>query len=290
MSQEFAEVRIVDNFYQTSSFIPMPVVLVSTFSASGAINLGPYSLCFPHYIAGAHEHAMMLIARGSSNTAQNILRTKVCSLNYIPDKKKYMKNCVMLGYPGETTEEKMKKSIFTLIKADAFGKPRNTQVCNAHPDIVKEAVQVFLCSWDETYPLQHNKERLEYHFLLKIDKIIMPKKWKECLFTGRGFPPLPIDYGYRNNVRFWFSKHAEPYAIPIPREKGNTMDTVKYACTRFDPAIQWKDEACARLLKVPAIFLNGMIEVIVAAAKEQGVSIITPQFIDRLRDKRFNET
>ena len=117
MAKEFTEVRIVDNFYQTSGFFPMPVVLVSTQSESGKTNLGPYSLCFPYIITGGHGHAMMLISRSSSNTAQNIIRTKVCALNFIPDKKRYMKNCVMLGFPGETTEEKMKHSIFC---PDAF--------------------------------------------------------------------------------------------------------------------------------------------------------------------------
>jgi len=289
MSQDFTEIRIVDNFYQTSSFIPMPVILVSTFSESGMINLGPYSLCFPHIIAGDQQHAMMLIARGSSNTAANIIRTKVCALNFIPDTKKYMKNCVMLGYPGETTEEKMKRSIFTLLPATTYGKPRNRQVCATHPDMVKEAVQVFLCSWDESFPLQYNTERMEYHFLLRIDKIIMQRKWRDCLFKGQGFPALPVDYGYRDNVRFWFARHSPPYAIPIPREKGNTMATVKYACSRFDPKITWNEDACARLLKVPAIFLNGMIEVVVDAAKEKGISVITPQFVDSLRDRRFDE-
>jgi flavin reductase (DIM6/NTAB) family NADH-FMN oxidoreductase RutF len=288
MSHDFSEVRIADNFYQTSSFFPMPVILVSTFAESGMINLGPYSLCFPHFIAGDNDHAMMLIARGSSNTAQNIIRTKVCSLNFIPDKKKFMKNCVMLGYPGETPEEKMPRSIFTLMPAKSFGTPRNTQVCSTHPDIVKESVQVFLCSWDDSFPLQHNKDRMEYHFLLRIDKIIMQKKWKECLFKGEGFPALPIDFGYRDNVRFWFTKHSPPYAIPIPREKGNTMETVRYACSRFDPTVKWQDEACAKLLKVPAIFLNGMIEMAVDAAKEEGITLITPQFVDRLRDKRLS--
>jgi hypothetical protein len=67
------------------------------------------------------------------------------------------------------------------------------------------------------------------------------------------------------------------------------METVKYACSRFDPNIKWKEDACARLLKVPAIFLNGMIEVVVDAAKEKGISVITPQFVDSLRDKRFDE-
>jgi flavin reductase (DIM6/NTAB) family NADH-FMN oxidoreductase RutF len=267
----------------------MPVVLVSTCSESGKINLGPYSLCFPHVIAGEREHAMMLIARGTSNTAGNIVRTKVCTINFIPDKKRYMKNCIMLGYPGETTEEKMKNSIFTLLPATAYGTPRNSQGNATYPDIVKEAVQTFLCSWDESFPLQYNKERMEYHFLLRIDKIIMQKKWKDCLLKGKGFPALPIDFGYRDNVRFWFTKHSRPYPVSIPREKGNTMDTVRYACTRFDPDIKWEDDACAKLLKVPTIFLKTMIGVIVDRAKKEGVTVVTAQFIDKIQDKRSSE-
>ena len=289
MSEEFAEVRILDNFYQTSSFFPMPVVLVSTFSESGKVNLGPYSLCFPHVIAGQGDYAMMLIARGTSNTAQNIIRTKVCTLNFIPHKRKYMKNCVALGYPGETTEEKMKNSIFKLLPATAYGKPRNSQVSSVYPDIVKETVQTFLCSWDESYPFQSNPEQMEYHFLLRIDKIIMKKKWKDCLFKGKGFPILPIDFGYRDNVRFWFAKQSRPYAVPVPREKGNTLDTIKYACTRFDPDIKWEDEACAKLLKIPTIFLKMMVGRIVERAKKEGVTVITPEFLDKIQDKRFGE-
>jgi len=289
MSEEFAEIRILDNFYQTSSFFPMPVVLVSTFSESGKVNLGPYSLCFPHYVAGKGDHAMMLIARGDSNTAQNIIRTKVCALNFIPDKKRYMKNCVMLSYPGETTEEKMKNSIFTLLSAASYGKPRNSMVSEIYPDIVQEAVQVFLCSWDESLPLQSNMESKEYHFLLRIDKIIMKKKWKNCLLKGKGFPALPIDFGYRDNVRFWFTKHSRPYAVSIPREKGNTLETVKYAVTRFDPDVRWEDEACVRLQKVPAIFLKTMIGGIVEKAKLEGITVITAEFLDKIRDKRSSE-
>lgn len=49
---DFTDVKILDNFYQTSCFYPMPVVLVSTLAESGQTNLGPYSLCFPHVISG----------------------------------------------------------------------------------------------------------------------------------------------------------------------------------------------------------------------------------------------
>ena len=48
----FKNLRIVDNFYQTSMFYPMPTMLISTLSPSGATSLGAYSLCFPYYIAG----------------------------------------------------------------------------------------------------------------------------------------------------------------------------------------------------------------------------------------------
>ena len=103
----FKDLRIVDNFYQTSSFFPMPTTEIGTLSESGQTNLGSYSLCFPYYIAGKDYYAMLLCCRNSSNTAKNILRTGKCSINFITDKRKYFKEAVRLGYPGETTEEKI---------------------------------------------------------------------------------------------------------------------------------------------------------------------------------------
>lgn len=286
MHEEFTEVRMLDNFYQTSSFFPMPVVLVSTLAESGRTNLGPYSLCFPYHVTGGQDYAMMLIARGTSNTALNIVRTKVCALNFIPDKKKYMKNCVMLGYPGESTEEKMKNSIFTLRPSTRNETSHKNQNPPSYPEIVNEAFQVFECTWDDRFPLKRNGDLVENHFLLLIDKIVMKKKWKDKLFKGKGFPALPIDYGYRDNVRFWFTKHSRPYAVPIPKEKGNSIEVIKYACTRYDPDIKWEDEACAKIVKVPNIFLKKVISGVVKAAKEEGISVITPQFMDKIQDKR----
>lgn len=57
--EQFKDLRIVDNFYQTSSFIPMPTILIGTVSESGQTNLGSYSLCFPYYIAGKDYYAMI---------------------------------------------------------------------------------------------------------------------------------------------------------------------------------------------------------------------------------------
>ncbi len=84
----FKDLRIVDNFYQTSAYFPMPTVLVGTVSPNGMTNLGAYSLIQPYYIAGRDYYAMLLCCRNSSNTAQNILRGSKVSLNFITDSRK----------------------------------------------------------------------------------------------------------------------------------------------------------------------------------------------------------
>ncbi len=52
---DLVDVRVLDNFYQTSSYYPMPVVMVSTLDEQGKTNLGSYSLCFPISL-GANMH------------------------------------------------------------------------------------------------------------------------------------------------------------------------------------------------------------------------------------------
>ena len=69
----FENLRIVDNFYQTSLFFPMPTVIVSTLCEDGSTSCGPYSLVQPYYVAGKDFYAMLLNCRNSSNTAQHIL-------------------------------------------------------------------------------------------------------------------------------------------------------------------------------------------------------------------------
>ncbi|MEG0873429.1 MAG: hypothetical protein RSE00_05485 [Clostridia bacterium] len=72
----FEDIRIVDNFYQTSSYFPMPTTLIGSLNENGKTNLGAYSLCFPYYIAGKEYYAMLLCCRNSSNTAKNILQNR----------------------------------------------------------------------------------------------------------------------------------------------------------------------------------------------------------------------
>ena len=56
----FKDLRIVDNFYQTSSYIPMPTVLISSLAEDGSTSVGSYSLCFPYYIAGKGYYALIV--------------------------------------------------------------------------------------------------------------------------------------------------------------------------------------------------------------------------------------
>lgn len=285
MKDDFQKVNTLDNFYQTSGFYPMPVVMVGTVSENGQTNIGSYSLCFPYLIAG--RHAMVLISRESSNTAQNIQRNGTCSLNFIPFKKKLLKNSVMLGFPGETTEEKMKNSVFTLVPSTRTGEEKKPGA--VYPEIVAESVQVFECTWDRSFQAKFRDEDGECHFVLMIDKIVMKEKWKKRLFDGKGFPAMPVDFGYRNSRGFWFAKHTRPYEVLIPREKGVSAESIVYATDRFDPDVKWEKEACAKLVKVPRVFLNTVIGSCVETAKKEGLKTITPEFMDRIRDKRSRE-
>ena len=301
----FKNIRMVDNFYQTSSFIPMPTIEISTLDEKGNTNIGSYSLCFPYYIAGKDYYAMILECRNSSNTCKNILRTKKCALNFISDKPKYFKEAVRLGFPGETTEEKMKDCIFTLVD----GKRANEDKKGKYPKIVKEAYQVFECTWDDSLEDAYkDKVQEEYngpyhnfngitskfgaHFILKIDNILIKEKYYDSIINGvsaTGFPRVPVDYGYRDSKNFWYTTFKRPRKEPIPKNKGVGLDSVKYAASRIDPEVKFTDEACEMLVKVPRVFLTMVLKGCVEWAKENNVSLITEKEMKIINDKRSKE-
>ena len=301
----FKDLRIVDNFYQTSSYFPMPTTEIGTLTESGETNLGSYSLCFPYYIAGKDYYAMLLCCRNSSNTAKNILRTGKCTINFITDKRKYFKEAVRLGYPGETTEEKMKDCLFTLVD----GKSAKENPDEAFPKIIKEAFQVFECTWvkeldnaendkveEEYFPPFHNFNGITSkhgaHFILKIDHILMQPKYYDAIIDGvsaSSFPPVPVDYGYRDNKNFWATKFRRPFKEPIPKNKGISLDTVKYAASRIDPDVKFTDAACAKLIKVPRVFLSTVLKGCVAWAKENSIRQNDEKEMEIIQDKRNKE-
>lgn len=244
---------------------------------------------------------MLLECRNSSNTAQNILRTGKATLNFIPDDRKLFREAVRLGFPGETTEQKMKDCLFTLVESD-LGEDR--------PKIAEEAYQVFECTWDsslenafEDKPGQLEGYEPPYrdfngitskfgaHFILKIDRILMKDKYRDSIINGvkaKGFPRVPVDYGYRDSTNFWYTKFSRPYPEKIQAKEGD-VNSVIYAAKRIDPTVTFTDEACALLTKIPRVFLKAALTQMVEIAKSENISVIDPDAVKIINDKRRQE-
>lgn len=297
-----------DNFYQTSLFFPMPVVMISTLCEDGTTTLGPYSLIQPYYIAGKEYYAMLLLCRNSSNTAQNILRNGKCAINFIPDDRKYFKQAVKMGWPGDKPQEKMKGCIFSLEEGLRQKENKNEK----YPLIVKEAFQVVECTWaKELDDASNDKTLLEgedsyngpyhnfngitskygAHFILKVDKILMKEKYWNSIVNGvktSGFPSCPVDYGYRDSKYFWYTKHKKPIPELLPQRQ-TTVSSVRYAAKRLQTDVQFTDDALMMLVNVPRIFLPTILKACVKWANENNVKIITEKEMKEINDKRHKE-
>ena len=305
MEHGFKEIIIKDNFYQSSSFIPMPLTLIGTLNEDKTLtSFGSYSLIFPYYIAGKESYAMLLECRNSSNTAKGILRHKKCSINFIPYSKKNFQQCVNSGFPGDTPEEKMKDFRFTpvdgeMAKADPNG---------VYPKILDEALQVFECTWlseldgaegdvvlDE-YPGPYHDfngitSKFGAHFILRVDKILLKEKYYDALVNGatkKNFCPLPTNWGYRDSKDFWCSDFQKPDAVGIP-DRQVDLSSIRYAADRLNTDVKFTDEALKRLVKVPRPFLKLVLQGCVKWADENGCKLITEKEIDIINDKRREE-
>lgn len=301
----FEDLRIVDNFYQTSLFFPMPTVIVSTLCEDGSTSLGPYSLVQPYYIAGKDFYAMLLNCRNSSNTAQHILANGKCALNFIPDDPKLFKEAVKLSWPGDTPAEKMPKCNFKLetsLLEEQTGEKR--------PMVLTDAVQAIECTWvreldhaENDKPGELNGYEPPYHdfngitskfgstFILKIDRIIMKKKYKDAIINGvraKDFPALPVDYGYRDSKNFWFHRKSRMRAELLPIRK-QSLSSVRYAADRIDDKIKFTDEALELMLNVPRVFLPVALKGCVQWARENNVTLITEEHMKIINDKRSKE-
>ena len=294
----FENLRIVDNFYQTSLFFPMPTVVISTLCEDGTTNLGPYSLIQPYYVAGKEYYAMLLNCRNSSNTAQNILRTGKCAINFIDDNPKNFKEAVKLSWPGDKPSEKMPKCNFRLEKS--LIQEENPQ--DIRPMVMTDAIEVIECTWmreldgaDKDQPGQLEGYEGPYHdfngitskfgahFILRIDKILMKKKYSDAIINGvraKDFPPLPVDYGYRDSKNFWFHRKRHMRA---------ELASVRYAADRIDDKIKFTDDALEMLLGVPRVFLSTALKGCVDWARENNVELITAEHMKIINDKRAQE-
>lgn len=302
----FENLRIVDNFYQTSMFFPMPTVLISTLCEDGTTNLGPYSLVQPYYIAGKDYYAMLLECRNSSNTAQNILRTGKCAINFITDEPKYFKEAVKLSWPGDKPSEKMPKCAFKLEKS--MIEEENPE--DVRPQVMSEAFQVLECTWvreldgaDKDLPGELNGYEPPYHdfngitskfgahFILKIDKILMKKKYSDAIINGVracDFPRMPVDYGYRDSKNFWYHRGRRMRAELLQMRQAS-LESVRYAADRADDKVKFTDDALMTVLAVPRVFLPLVLKGCVEWARENDVELITAEHMQIINDKRAKE-
>ena len=301
----FENLRIVDNFYQTSLYFPLPTVVISTLCEDGMTNLGPYSLVQPYYVAGKDYYAMLLQCRNSSNTAQNLLRTGKCAINFIDDNPATFKEAVKLSWPGDTPQEKMPKCNFPLETSQI-----EEETGEKRPKVVSSAIQVIECTWMRDLdgaaadkagelngyePPYHDfngiTSKFGAHFILRVDRILMKKQYSDAIIRGvtaRDFPPLPVDYGYRDSKNFWFHRKRRLRAELLPVREAS-LDSVRYAADRADDKVKFTDDALKTILNVPRVFLPLVLRGCVDWAKENGVELITAEHMQIINDKRAKE-
>ena len=302
----FENLRVVDNFYQTSLFFPMPTVIISTLCPDGTTTLGPYSLVQPYYVAGKDYYAMLLSCRNSSNTAQNILENGKCALNFIDDKPSTFKEAVKLSWPGDKPSEKMPKCNFRLEK----GLLEEENPKEMRPYVLSDAIQVIECTWMRQLDGAENDKagnldgyegpyhdfngitsKFGAHFILRVDKILMKKKYMDAIINGvkaKDFPRLPVDYGYRDSKNFWFHRKSRMRAELLPMRK-TSLESVRYAADRVDDTIKFTDEALETILNVPRVFLSMVLKGCVEWARENNVTLITQEHMKIINDKRSKE-
>ena len=265
-----------------------------------------HSLVQPYYVAGKDYYAMLLSCRNSSNTAQNILANGKCALNFIDDKPSTFKEAVKLSWPGDKPEEKMPKCNFRLEKG--ICEEQNSE--EKRPLVLSDAIEVIECTWMRNldgaekdmpgvidgyegpyHDFNGITSKFGAHFILRVDRILMKKKYRDAIINGvkaKDFPPLPVDYGYRDSKNFWFHRKRRMRAELLPMRK-TSLESVRYAANRADDTVKFTDEALETILNVPRVFLSLVLKGCVDWAKENGVTLITAEHMKIINDKRSKE-
>lgn len=279
-------VPVTGNFYQSASFFPMPFACISTVDETGSTSIGPYSLAFPFDLI--ERPSVMLIARASSNTVQNIERTGIAALNFIEFDREWLEAVVRLGYPGQTSAEKMAEAPFELETSPSEGWDGPDA-----PLLMKDAFQVWECRLEGDFSYtphrQASPENAERFLCLRIDNILLRENFAHMLEHEDDFPRMAISYGFRHKTgerRFFFAEHRRPFAVPVPTDIGPPHQTIFYEANRIDPEVQFTEEACMALTAIPRPFLSMALKGIVAEARSSGVSLVDADFIAEVNRRR----
>jgi hypothetical protein len=219
----------------------------------------------------------------------------------VDDKPKTFKECVKLSWPGDKPEDKMPNCQFKLEPGQAEGQ---------RPMVLTDAIEAIECTWmreldgaDKDRPGQLNGYEAPYHdfngitsqfgahFILRVDKILMKKKYSDAIINGvraKDFPALPVDYGYRDSKNFWFHRKTRMRAELLQMRQAS-LESVRYAADRADDVVKFTDEALTTILGVPRVFLSLVLKGCVDWAKENNVTLITAEHMQIINDKRAKE-
>ena len=180
----------------------------------------------------------------------------------------------------------------------------------ARPMVLTDAIQAIECTWvreldgadrDKAGELNGYEgpyhdfngitSKFGAHFILKIDKILMKKKYSDAIINGvkaKEFPALPVDYGYRDSKNFWYHRKTRMRAELLQMRQAS-LESVRYAADRADDKVKFTDEALMTVLAVPRVFLPLVLKGCVDWAKENGVELITEEHMKIINDKRAKE-
>jgi len=282
-AERFVASPMRDNWYQASSYYASSFALITSVSESGNTNVGPYQLSFPFEVIG--RRSWMVISRPTSNTANNVRRTKKCALHFVEYNEQMIRTILNFGYPGQTTEEKLKDNdCFTLIDSPTPGREPDDR----HPKIIAEAYEVYECTLDveriDENPILRDSPSA--HLLLNIDNILVKESWMPYVDgSGDKMPAAALTYGFRGANTFWFGAPQPAYKLPIP-DKGPRHEVVMYEANRLDDEVCFTEEACKQLSGIPRAFLRQALQGIVAEAKRHGVIEVNLEFVSALNAKR----
>ena len=176
--------------------------------------------------------------------------------------------------------------------------------------VLTDAIQAVECTWmreldgaDKDLPGELNGYEGPYHdfngitskfgahFILRVDKILMKKKYRDAIINGvraKDFPALPVDYGYRDSKNFWFHRKTRMRAELLQAREAS-LASVRYAADRADDKVKFTDDALKTVLAVPRVFLPLVLKGCVEWARENGVELITAEHMQIINDKRAKE-
>ena len=161
------------------------------------------------------------------------------------------------------------------------------------PLLLKDAFQVWECSLDGSFQYTPKREtpaeNVERFLCLRIESILLRENFADMLETENDFPSMAISYGFRHHTgerRFFFAEHKEPFAVPVPTDIGPPHQSIHYEANRIDPAVQFTEDAVMPLTAIPRPFLRMALKQIVRRAKEENVTLVERDFIDKLESER----